>query len=290
MIVAIYIEDSCKLAGKGEKNYMKDQIQDFVQKYQLFQQDEVQKTQLKHRFALVEAFQIEPGMRVLEIGCGQGDTTVVLADAVGETGHVVAIDIADANYGAPFTLGQAHERIAQSALGNRISFHLETDFLSFPIEKPFDVIVLSHCTWYFKSKDVLNQYFKRMQELTNKVCIAEWDLEFPMIEQRSHFCAVTILALFSQFIENDGNIQQVIGRSQLEKLGNDAGFKKVSTQVVDASFLQDGAWETDYANHIRTQFDAAPPAIQALVDTYYDVMNSTTERKSLNSFVVKLEK
>ena len=38
--------------------------------------------QLRHRMALVEFWATHPGDRVLEVGCGQGDTTVVLADAV----------------------------------------------------------------------------------------------------------------------------------------------------------------------------------------------------------------
>lgn len=63
--------------------------------------------QLQHRLELVAAFGIQKGMRVLEIGCGQGDTTVAIADAVGESGSVVAIDIASLDYGAPLTLGQA---------------------------------------------------------------------------------------------------------------------------------------------------------------------------------------
>ncbi|MBB2480858.1 hypothetical protein H5P36_11700 [Bacillus sp. APMAM] len=46
-------------------------------------------------------------MRILEIGCGQGDTTAALADAVGVNGNVVAMDVASPDCGAPLTLGQA---------------------------------------------------------------------------------------------------------------------------------------------------------------------------------------
>lgn len=48
--------------------------------------------QLEHRINLVRYWDITPGSRVLEIGCGQGDCTLVLADAVGEEGHIDAID------------------------------------------------------------------------------------------------------------------------------------------------------------------------------------------------------
>src|SRR5215475_5022290 len=35
---------------------------------------------------------IQPGMRVLDIGCGAGDVSMLLAEAVGPSGLVVAID------------------------------------------------------------------------------------------------------------------------------------------------------------------------------------------------------
>src|SRR5215470_5884178 len=35
---------------------------------------------------------IQPGMRVLDIGCGAGDVSILLAEAVGPSGLVVAMD------------------------------------------------------------------------------------------------------------------------------------------------------------------------------------------------------
>lgn len=54
---------------------------------------------MEHRIQLVEFWGIKEGDHVLELGCGQGDATVVLADAVGPTGSVVAIDPGAADYG-----------------------------------------------------------------------------------------------------------------------------------------------------------------------------------------------
>src|SRR3954470_17343753 len=39
---------------------------------------------------------IEPGMRVLDVGCGAGDTSFLAAEMVGESGEVVGIDRASA--------------------------------------------------------------------------------------------------------------------------------------------------------------------------------------------------
>lgn len=60
---------------------------------------EIQKHQTQHRIALVSKWEIPVGARVLEIGCGQGDCTIVLAAAVGPTGHVTAVDPAPLTYG-----------------------------------------------------------------------------------------------------------------------------------------------------------------------------------------------
>ena len=58
-------------------------------------------SQTRHRLEIVSRFNIRPGANVLEIGCGQGDCTVVLAAAVGENGHVTAVDPASLDYGTP---------------------------------------------------------------------------------------------------------------------------------------------------------------------------------------------
>lgn len=55
--------------------------------------------QIEHRLQLVSFWDIKPGSRVLEVGCGQGDCTIVLADRVGETGHVDAVDPGAPDYG-----------------------------------------------------------------------------------------------------------------------------------------------------------------------------------------------
>ena len=66
--------------------------------------------QFEHRVNIVKSWNILPGSRVLEIGPGQGDCTIVLATAVGESGHVDAVDPAPLDYGTPiFPLPRAEE-------------------------------------------------------------------------------------------------------------------------------------------------------------------------------------
>lgn len=249
--------------------------------------DTIQRTQLTHRIQLVKAFQITKGMKVLEIGCGQGDTTVALADAVGENGQIVAIDIASPEYGAPITLGEAAKAIQQSPIGSRITFQFETDFLHFETDQKFDVAILSHCSWYFKNPDLLVSYFKKLKTMAKRVCFAEWDLDYELIPQRTHFCAVNILALYSAFFEGDGNIQNVFHKTYIKQLLIETGFIIEQEQIVDATYLQDGVWEIDYSRELLAEFQHAPLKIQTLVNSYVHLMNDEAkEILSLNSFVL----
>ena len=59
----------------------------------------IQHSQTLHRLEILESWNISAGSRVLELGCGQGDCTTVLAHAVGEDGKVVAVDPASLDYG-----------------------------------------------------------------------------------------------------------------------------------------------------------------------------------------------
>ncbi|MFD1032356.1 class I SAM-dependent methyltransferase [Metaplanococcus flavidus] len=250
-------------------------------------EDTIQRTQLKHRLSLVKAFQLEPGMRILEVGCGQGDTTVALADAVGENGHVLAVDIADPSYGAPITLGEATETIAASPLGKRVTFKLETDLLDLQEEK-FDVAILSHCSWYFRNPEELLSYLKKLRGMAQRICIAEWDFNFTRMGQRQHFAATAILALYSEFVDNTGNIQHVYDSLQLKSMLEEAGWRVKRTAVVDAGYLQDGAWEVDYAESVRPEFTSTPPRIQSLANSLYALLDGD-EVESLDSVVLVAE-
>ncbi|REB07266.1 class I SAM-dependent methyltransferase [Sporosarcina sp. BI001-red] len=266
---------------------LNEQTTKFLNEHKLFQDDEIQQIQLQHRLSLVEAFNLPKGGRILEIGCGQGDTTMAIAHSIGHTGKVVAIDNASRDYGSPFTLGQATDHILQSSLGERITFHLETDFNNFEVEVPFDVAVFSHCSWYFKNPFELLGFLKRVRGLAKRICFAEWDLQFTEMSQRSHFVAVSILALYSQFVENESNVQNLFNKSQIQQLLEQAGFQIEKDKIVDATFLPDAKWEKGYANSIRTELVQAAPRMETLLTSYYELMNECKdEERSLNSFVI----
>lgn len=73
------------------------------------------------------------GMRVLDVGCGPGDTTFLAADLVGDTGEVVGVDR------APAAVMAARRRADARSLHN-VSFR-EGDPADITFEQPFDAII-----------------------------------------------------------------------------------------------------------------------------------------------------
>ena len=77
---------------------------------------------------------IREGMRVLDIGCGRGDVSLLIARLVGVQGQVVGVDR------DPRPLVMARERVREAGLSN-VTF-VEGDFGAFPLEQgPFDAVV-----------------------------------------------------------------------------------------------------------------------------------------------------
>lgn len=156
---------------------------------------DVQLSQTRHRAALVAGWRIPPGSTVLELGCGQGDMTAVLAEAVGPEGRVVAVDVAEPSYGAPVTLGESAARLTAGPLGPRIDFRFGTDVLDpsvgFP-EGAFDHVVLAHCSWYFASLGQLRDTLVRVRPWARRLWFTEWDMTPASDGQLAHLLAVLI--------------------------------------------------------------------------------------------------
>ncbi|MDR1061758.1 MAG: class I SAM-dependent methyltransferase, partial [Clostridiales bacterium] len=141
------------------------------------------------------------GARVLEIGCGQGETTLALARRVGRRGFVHGVDRAPPSYGAPVSLGAARDRLLGLPEGGRIRMDFGADILSPdwrpPQSEPFDCAVFSLCSWYFRSAGEFRAALRRAGELAKTVCLAEWDLRLADISQIGHFGAALVQGMYN---------------------------------------------------------------------------------------------
>lgn len=155
---------------------------------------------IKHRQRLLRSWGISHGATILEIGCGQGDCTVVLADAVGDGGLVVGIDPAPDDYGIP-SLGRAHKHVKASVVGKQIQF-IRSDAVSY-LTSPtgvtrFDFIVLCHCIWYLSEPSKLAEIFDlaRSHARTQTILLAEFGMAASVPAAVPHVlvaCAVNAL-------------------------------------------------------------------------------------------------
>jgi 2-polyprenyl-3-methyl-5-hydroxy-6-metoxy-1,4-benzoquinol methylase len=213
----------------------------------------VQHSQTVHRLVLLQHWNISTGSKVLELGCGQGDCTTVLASAVGDEGNVVAVDPADLDYGRPYTLGQAQGHISQGPLGDRIDWvqQLPIDYLSSLASssssdsKTFDATVLAHCLWYFPSHTLILDTFRALKQHSKRLLLAEWSLVATRPSAQPHvLAALAQAALECRKPQSTSNVRTVLGPKRLTELALAAGWKLESeTRVQPTEGLLDGLWE-----------------------------------------------
>jgi len=94
-----------------------------------------------HMVALqLEALDVRPGDRVLEIGAGSGYLAALLAVLAGPTGRVVAIDL------EPALAATARRQLDATEWGARVAVHAADGRRGWPADAPYDRIVVSCAT------------------------------------------------------------------------------------------------------------------------------------------------
>ncbi len=93
--------------------------------------------------AMLDAAQLRPGERVLDVGCGFGTSTLQAADRVAPSGRVVGVDISAA------MLQTARQRIAAEGVDNVELLHADTQ--TYPFETgSFDVVISRFGMMFFE--------------------------------------------------------------------------------------------------------------------------------------------
>ena len=210
---------------------------------------DITRSRIEHRLRLADAWKIFYGSRILEIGCGQGETTAALAYTVGEGGFVYAVDLANENYGSPENLGTARERLMFSHFGDRINIDLGVNILnpSFDFEpNSFGYVVLSHCLWYLSSQEELRDILFKVRRWAPRLCVAEWDPRCTTMGQYKHFMSANIQAICEAYhISDHFNIKTMFYPHEIENAMLACGWDITSEDTIEAYDVQDAMWEID---------------------------------------------
>jgi len=117
--------------------------------------------------AVLEAAQLRPGMRVLDLASGVGDPSLFVAEAVGPSGHVVATDL------GPGMIGLAEELARARGLRN-IEFRVaNVEALPFPDES-FDVVTCRFGVMFFPDQLKAFRECLRVLKRGGRVAFVVW--------------------------------------------------------------------------------------------------------------------
>lgn len=212
--------------------------------------------QFLHRKNLCNSWDIAEGAHLLDIGCGQGDSTLVLATVVGPAGHITGVDTGPPDYGAPYTLAQAQAYILASSLGTRITFLREDP--SKTLEKTavtFDGAVFCHSLWYFANSSIVEHLFLSLAKAgVPRVYIAEWDGEAKNATQEPHRLAAQAQKLLHSLRPaerehglDEPNIRGALLPQDILKLACTAGWRVAQQGSIETPpGMLDGHWEVKF--------------------------------------------
>ena len=237
------------------------------------------------RRSLVTGWGIGAGAAVLEIGCGQGEMTALLAETVGPRGRVVAVDVAEPDHGSPMTIGEATAALLAGPLGERVDVRLGFDVLanSFP-DDAFDHVVLAQSSWYFGSLEQLRATLDAARSWAPVLCFAEWDLRPDDASQLPHLLAVLVQGhLVSSGLTSGRNVRTPFSREALLRLAEATGWDMVEVRTVETTGLPDADWEVraclDLAeNSLGEHIELAPDLLVSQLDALRSVASASGNR------------
>lgn len=189
-----------------------------ARRYHLFSQQTTMYQELSR--LMVQLAEIEPGMRVLDLGCGTGITTQVVLEAVGEGGHIYAVDIS-----TPM-LAVAREQVTSE----RVTF-IETDAAALTDlgDDSVERVVCSSVFWQFRHKPQV------MAEL-RRVLAPQGRFVFNAPEPYFMFEAIPRSKKVSVLFEQLAAERYGVGRQDLRSIEvflRNSGFEIVGKQMLE---------------------------------------------------------
>jgi ubiquinone/menaquinone biosynthesis C-methylase UbiE len=125
-------------------------------------------TKLEERMQMVEDLNLKPGDFVLDLGCGPGLWTNLLAEKVKPNGKVIGLDFAPCliDY-AKENIQEEHKNIIQFGKGDFNDLHFEKD--------TFDLVFFGNCLAYAEDQHKVLNEIKRVTKKGRRVVAKDFD-------------------------------------------------------------------------------------------------------------------
>jgi ubiquinone/menaquinone biosynthesis C-methylase UbiE len=121
-----------------------------------------------HSAHLLRLAGVTPGMRVLDVGCGSGDVSMLLAELVGPDGAVTGVDM------NPAILEAARARAAGAGLAN-VSY-LAGDLTDLRLDEPVDALTGRFILLYLKEPAAVVRALSRLVRSGGVVSFQEYNM------------------------------------------------------------------------------------------------------------------
>jgi len=182
-------------------------------------------TKLQERRETVDDLNLKPGDVVLDLGCGPGLWTHLLAEKVKPNGRVVGLDF------SPDLINYAVENLKKDPLSNIVEFRKD-NFYDVPFDNDtFDLIFFGNCFAYVADYVKILEEMKRVTKKGGRIAAKDFDGALFIVNPIEPQLSLKILAAAAQALKEnplEPVFDNFIGR-KMHGLFLQAGLKDVST-------------------------------------------------------------